>query len=105
MYKTIRQQIRPNTDVEFYSPENSSNITQDMKRYLFFTYVSTGKQLDVEKTISEDGLTQTITILWDSEESNNEYMIDPITEIIKADSDAYRKEKGIRLEIISRVEV
>ena len=105
MYQTIRQQIRPNTTVEFYSPENSVNIRQDMKYHLFTTYIQTGKQVDVTKTLSEDGLTQTITFLWDSVESKTEFTNDPVTVLINADSDAYRIENGIILQFVSEGEI
>jgi hypothetical protein len=105
MYQTVRKQIRPNTSVEFYSPDQSPNITRDILRYQFNTYIQTGKQLDVVKNISEDGLTQTITILWDSQASQEAYINDPTIKTIFEDGETYRTANGIDMQVISTGEV
>jgi len=105
MYQTVRKQIRPNTSVEFYSPDQSPNITRDILRYQFKTYIQTGKQLDVVKNISEDGLTQTITILWDSQASQEAYINDPTIRTIFEDGETYRVANGINMQVISTGEV
>ena len=52
-------QTRPNTDVEFYSPneESMNKITE---------YVNLGKTSGVVTTVSEDNLTKTISITFDN---------------------------------------
>lgn len=105
MFKTIRQQIRPNTSVEFYSPDQSPNLAEAMFKHQYKTYIQTKKQLKVTKDLSEDGLTQTVTIFWESREAAKEYANDPIIQDMIKDSENYRNAHGIELKIISREEV
>ena len=105
MFQTVRQQIRPNTSVEFYSPDQSPNITREILRYQFINYIKNGKQIDVTKSISEDGLTQTITVLWDSQASQEEYTNDLTIKAIFEDGEAYRVANGIELIRVSSGEI
>ena len=105
MFQTIRKQIRPNTSVEFYSPEKSPNITKSILKHQFQNYILTGKQIDVVKEISEDGLTQTITILWESKQAQQEFVNDPVMQTMINDSESYRLANNITLEIVSGTEI
>jgi hypothetical protein len=101
MWQIVRKQVRPNTNVEFYDPTTSSTLDRNILRYFFQNYIVTGKHIDVTKTLSEDGLTQTITVLWESQEAETEFTNDPMTAIMFDDGQNYRTANNISLEIVS----
>jgi hypothetical protein len=77
MFQIIKKQVRADTSVNFYSPRDSLTMPGPLKQLFFDKYIATGKQLEVVYTVSEDGLTQTTTALWESEEAANEFINDP----------------------------
>lgn len=101
MWQVVRKQVRPNTSVEFYDPTTSSTLDRNVLRYFFQNYIVTGKHIDVTKTVSEDGLTQTITVLWESQEAETEFTNDPMTSVLLEDGQSYRTANSISLEMIS----
>jgi hypothetical protein len=101
MWQVVRQQSRPNTSVEFYDPANSTTLDRNVLKYVFQNYIVTGKHIDVTKTVSEDGLTQTITVLWESQEAETEFTNDPNTAPIFEDGQNYRTANNITLEVVS----
>lgn len=57
-YSYQRISIRPNTDVEFYVPDS------DYTTHFDTTYLNTGKCTTVDKTVSTDQLTLTVSLIW-----------------------------------------
>jgi hypothetical protein len=76
MFKVIRKQTRPNTGVPFWQGQNSPLLTAEFMTYYAEKFMSTGKFINADTTISNDGLELTTETLWDSEESYNEYTSD-----------------------------
>ena len=101
MWQIVRKQVRPNTSVDFYDPTTSTTLDKNILRYFFQNYILTGKHIDVAKAVSEDGLTQTITVLWESQEAEAEFANDPQTVALYDDGQNYRTANGISLEMIS----
>lgn len=87
MYQVIREQIRPNTDVDFFS---ITSCGQDVINYWNTEIINTGKQISNTHTLSEDELTLTSVILFESKESWQEMIADRyLTENLFAPQDAY----------------
>lgn len=101
MWQVVRKQVRPSTSVEFYDPTTSVTLDKNILKYFFQQYIMPGKHIDVTKTVSEDGLTQTITVLWESETAEAEFANDPQTVALYDDGQNYRTTNGISLEMIS----
>lgn len=102
MFLVTRTQVRPNTSVEFFGQDNSA-IAPETGTYIRETYVITGKQVNVERSVSEDGLTLTIQTMYQSEEVFNEYrndqfVIDNIINISKT----YCEANGIQQTLVSK---
>lgn len=72
MYKVTIVSERKTTDVRFFV------MDEDMIDYINETFVETGKIVGKKLELSEDGLTQTETIMFDSEESFIAFMSDEI---------------------------
>jgi hypothetical protein len=101
MWQVVRKQIRSNTSVEFYDPTTSVTLDKNILKYFFQHYIMTGKHIDVTKAVSEDGLTQTITVLWESQAAETEFTNDSMTSILLEDGQNYRSANGISLEMVS----
>ena len=98
MYKIIITAIRPSTDVEFFSVFTDS--LADFRSHWNETYFLTNKVTRAETSLSIDKLSQTTTQIWNSEESYNEAMADPIVmEFYKTRKD-YNDSHGIIIENI-----
>jgi len=67
MQKRIITQTRPSVNVEFWTRDNPA-VTQEYLTYFKDTYISTGLLVDFTTTISEDNLTMTNTLVWQSAE-------------------------------------
>lgn len=78
MWQTIRKQIRPNTTVPFFQMANNSHVTDEFKQYWVDTYVITDKCIYVNGEVSPDGLELTVTMIWDSRESIDAMLSDPM---------------------------
>jgi hypothetical protein len=98
MWQVVRKQIRPDTSIDFFLSEQ--HTSPETKQYLYSTYVTTGKQLMMVKEMSDDGLTLTVTQIWQSNEDHIECKNDPVSIIIKEEFDAYIQSNGIVFEII-----
>jgi hypothetical protein len=57
-YQTIKTTTRPNINVPFFL------YNEQIINYIKNTYVATGKRISNTVTLSEDGLTQTVTSTW-----------------------------------------
>lgn len=75
MYLVTNKQKRPNTSVEFFSMHIDSYPT-NLKSYFHETYKKPGKLVFVEKTVSEDGLEQTTTTMWESKQVYQDFIKD-----------------------------
>lgn len=98
MWQVVRTQTRPNTSIDFFLSDQ--HMSAETKQYLYSTYVETGKQLMMIKEMSDDGLTLTVTQIWQSEEYHIECKNDPVSIIIKEEFDAYIQSNDIIFEIV-----
>ena len=87
MIKVINQYTRPSTDISFYSDPN-------FKTYVSITYIMSGK-FKSETMLSEDGLTKTTSMSWDSSDDYLDFLKDPIVTEHGAKRQQYCKEKQI----------
>lgn len=78
MFRTIVKHTRPTTSVEFFNPQTSNLVSSETRLYIRDTYVLTGKIANSEQVVSEDGLTMTITSVFQDEATYNEWMNDTI---------------------------
>lgn len=102
MFLVTRQQTRPNTSVEFFGPDNPV-ITEETKTYVRENYVITGKQLNSERSVTEDGLTLTMQTIYQSEEAFEEYKNDQfLIENLISKSAAYCEANGIQQTLVSK---
>lgn len=93
MYQVIREQTRPNTDVNFFS---ISSCGQEVVDYWNNEIIGTGKQISNTHTLSEDGLAITSVILFESKEAWQEMIADPyLNEKLFVSQDAYNKDNNI----------
>jgi hypothetical protein len=99
MYTSINVQTRPTTDIEFWSTRIHGS--KEVVEYIRTNYIITGKLKNSENTISDDGLTVTLTTNWNAEEDYCEFRQDPI--IIKGSIDPsliYAETHGIKISSI-----
>lgn len=102
MFLVTRTQVRPNTSIDFFGSDNPA-IPPGTLIHIRDTYVVTGKQVNVERSVSEDGLTLIMKALWSSEEAFNEYKNDQIvTNNLINISTAYCEANGISLTLVSK---
>ena len=78
MYMVIRTHIRPSVDIPFFDLRSEQGSTPEFKEYFRINYIDTEKNLMINSDVSTDGLELSATSIWDSEESFNDYMNDPI---------------------------
>lgn len=71
MFKIVRKQTRPNTNVPFWQGGNDPSVTDEFRNYFYENYVLTGKFISVTPTTSSDGLELTNTSIWNSEEEHD----------------------------------
>ena len=79
MHKRIIIQTRPSTNVEFWTKDNPL-VTNEYLSYMRDTYVITGKLLDVVTDISEDNLTMTTAVIWQSESDADDWKNDLVVQ-------------------------
>jgi hypothetical protein len=102
MFLVTRQQIRPNTSVEFFGLEQAG-MTPEVMTYMRETYVTSGKQISTERSVSEDGLTLTIQTIYQSEEVFEEYKNDQIViDNLFTVSGTYCTANGIQQTLVSK---
>lgn len=105
MYQIIKQQVRASTGVEFYSPAKSTTLAESEKRRFYEKYVLTGKQINVANEVSEDGLTQTTTAVWVSEEAANEFINDPEMATFIQDWTDYQAAHSVTGNLVSKASI
>ena len=101
MFLVTRQQVRPNTSVEFFGQTNPG-VTPETLAYLRENYGVNGKQINSDRSISEDGLTLTMPVIWQDEAAfeefrNDQFVIDNLINVC----DAYCNEHGIAWTLVS----
>jgi hypothetical protein len=106
MWQIIRKQVRPNTDVNFFSQATNPNVSDSFKEYWVQTYSITDKSIYIGAEVSDDRLELTITMIWDSRESVDQMLNDPrcITELLEVKK-AYLLENNIEEILIESSEV
>jgi hypothetical protein len=93
MYELTLASTRPTTVVEFFSTNDAQH--EDFRNNWGTKYLMTGKVMLAEITLSTDQLTQYIIHAWDSEESFNESIADPVVMDFVAKREAYNTIHGI----------
>jgi len=78
MYQITVKHTRPSVDVEFYSVMGDDDDSVAFRIHWDTTYKQTSKLIFLDSQISSDQLTQTTTMIWESESAYNEAMADPI---------------------------
>ncbi len=93
MFKIIKKQVRPNTSVNFYTATDAG------RAHLLENYIKTGKIQVPEVVISPDGLEQSTTVTFASEEVAREWKNDTVlAEIHYTPMEAYCVANGINLQ-------
>lgn len=104
MFKITRKQTRPDTTVQFWNGQNSTNMTDDFRNYFYETYVLTGKFISASPVVSEDGLELTTTSIWNSESDYLESRNDPVCiDGLYGKSAEHKDANSIATEEIERV--
>lgn len=76
MFQVIVKEIRPNTSVNFFQGVQDPLMDQSIKDYYFQNYIENGKFIAAEKNLSEDGLTLTKTMIWESSQARQDFIND-----------------------------
>lgn len=76
MIKFIKTFTRPNANVEFFNAKTF--MDQPSKIHMKTTYMDTGKMIPAEQQLSTDGLSLTTVVMFDTEQSLNEFKADSI---------------------------
>jgi hypothetical protein len=76
MYQVIKKLVRPSTSVDF--PKLTEIIDPAHVEHFVTNYVNTGKHIFRQANAGASELEQITIILWDSEESYNEFTADPV---------------------------
>lgn len=103
MFKVIRKQTRPNTNVQFWQGQNDPSMTDEFRNYFYENYVLTGKFISATPAVSSDGLELTNTVIWNAEADFNAAQADAVVQegnINKAD--AHCSANGITNVEVSR---
>ena len=105
MFLVTRTQVRPNTSVEFFGQDNPA-IAPEAITYMRENFIITGKQVNNDRTVSEDGLTLTVNTIWQSEEVFNEYRNDQfvIDNLINT-SNTYCEANGISSALVGKEQI
>ena len=90
MLRATKVFVRPNTDAAWY--EHTSAYVDHMQQ----TYVAPGLRLNVEKTISSDGLTSTVVTEWNDAAAYDQYMNDPVSTEMFAARKVHNEQRGIQ---------
>ncbi len=106
MFRSIRKQVRPNTSVVFFDPPTAATTTPEFKQYMWENYMSTGKLITIDNTLSEDGLSLVNTTIWDSEASAIQFKDDPVVvQNLFNEQTIYCDANGITQEFVSKEEI
>jgi len=102
MFLVTRQQVRPNTSVAFFGQEQAG-MSPEAMAHIREAYIVTGKQVNVERSISEDGLTLTVQTIYQSEEAFDEYKNDQVViDNLITVSSAYCTANDIQQTLVSK---
>lgn len=102
MYRVIIKHTRPNQTVDFFSPKTSTLVSNETRAYIRNNFVTTGKIVHSEDSLSENGLDLTITAIYLDEATYNEWRNDTtITEGVYNIGLAYREANGIVSTVLS----
>lgn len=105
MWQIVRKQTRPDTSVQFFSMQTAP-VEEEFKIHWKTTYVMTDKLIYIHNEISEDQLESHTTMIWDSRESIDEMLADPIVQTgLLAIKQAYLAENGIVEILVTNTEV
>lgn len=105
MFQIIKKQVRSSLSVDFYLPSTSTTLSEADKKRFYEKYVLTGKQINVAVEISEDGLTQTLTANWVSEEAANEFVNDPEMASFINDWTVYQNAHAVTGTLVSKASI
>lgn len=97
--KVTVTQVRPTTDVEFFS----SNFTEDVNTYINETYINTGKLIEQSVVHSDDLLQRIDTKIFDSMSSRIEMMLDPVIVNDNKDRNSYNETNGITVSLVVEI--
>ena len=102
MYTVTRQDVRPNLDVPFVTPE-LINMTASFRLYLSTEHVD--KFVNISSEMSPDGLTQTTTVIFSSKDAYFAFQHDSevVTNLLNKHNE-YNDANGIVRTILSAVE-
>jgi hypothetical protein len=105
MWQIIRKQTRPNTSVPFFGMQTAP-VTDEFKMYYQQNFVLTDKLIYMHNEISEDSLELFMTMIWDSRESVDAFLADPIiVEQLLSVKQTFMDERGITEILVSNSEV
>lgn len=104
MYKVVRKQTRPNKNVPFYGLNSSSKLSAETIALRENRYVQTGKIASVQREMSEDQLSLTTTVIFESKAALAEYQTDPDLASLRQEQMEYFANNGITFEVVSRSE-
>ena len=90
MYLVQRTFTRPSTDVSWYTPE------QTFKDHFAAQYKMTSKVVSETSSVSKDGLTKIINVMWASKADFDAYEADASLQSHAAARHAYNQTAGIR---------
>ena len=74
MIKIVKTQKRLNTDIPFY--EDAYDSPAHYKEHVYKNYIRNGKMISTARSLSEDKLTQTIIMTWDTVDSFLDFCTD-----------------------------
>jgi hypothetical protein len=103
MIKITVTQTRPSVSIPFFGSDDPV-ITQEIRTYIAQYYIATGKLILDDRVVSEDGLTMTLTRLWEDQEAidvfgSDQYIIDNVI----TPREAYMAQHGIVVTRVSEV--
>jgi hypothetical protein len=94
-FTTVRQFFRQHTDIPWYTESVA------YRQHVDATYHATGKLVSSTSELDEDQLVMTRTVVWNSEESRNEFTADPIVQDEFALRTAHYTQYDIVFKIVS----
>ena len=103
MYQVVRTSVRPNLTVDFLETRNLENPVH--LDHFIKNYVRTEKHLFRTVEIDETGLIQTTIIVWDSKETWDAFLVDPVMVEMQKTLDDICASRGITREITSLTEL
>jgi hypothetical protein len=104
MIQLTVKEIRPNTSVNFFEGIQDPSVDQSIRDYFFENYIETGKLIATEKNLSEDGLTLTKIMIWNSDQDRQDFIKDPfLIQHMHSKKSKYNAENNI-IQFIGSIE-